>query len=353
MSHLGRPKGQPKKDTLSLSVVKEYLSNKLKREVRFSENLSDALEESKKEGVLLLENLRFQPEEEGKGENEKGEKIKPDEKDVKIFREKLTQLGDVFVNDAFGTAHRAHSSMVGVNLKTRVAGLLMAKELSYFSKALDSPQRPFCLILGGAKVSDKIKLIHNMLDKVDTMIIGGGMAFTFLKVLHGMNIGSSLFDKEGAKLVTDIVAKAQAKGVKLLLPEDFVLADKFAAHANVLTSNVKDGIETPWMGLDIGAKSSKSFAKAIMDARTVVWNGPMGVFEYDAFSKGSQAVLNAVVEVTKSGKATTVIGGGDTATCAKKYNAVGKVSHISTGGGASLELLEGKVLPGVKALMDI
>ena len=182
MSHLGRPKGLPMKDTLSLSVVQEYLSSELKREVRFADNLKDALEESKKEGVLLLENLRFQPEEEGKGVNEKGEKVKPKDEDVKAFRDKLTALGDVFVNDAFGTAHRAHSSMVGINLKTRVAGLIMAKELSYFSKALDSPQRPFCLILGGAKVSDKIKLIHNMLDKVDTMIIGGGMAFTFLKV---------------------------------------------------------------------------------------------------------------------------------------------------------------------------
>ena len=182
MSHLGRPKGLPMKDKLSLSVVREYLSSELKREVRFADNLKDALEESKKEGVLLLENLRFQPEEEGKGVNEKGEKIKPKDEDVKAFRDKLTALGDLFVNDAFGTAHRAHSSMVGINLKTRVAGLLMAKELSYFRKALDSPQRPFCLILGGAKVSDKIKLIHNMLDKVDTMIIGGGMAFTFLKV---------------------------------------------------------------------------------------------------------------------------------------------------------------------------
>ena len=192
MSHLGRPKGLPMKDKLSLSVVQEYLSSELKREVRFADNLKDALEESKKEGVLLLENLRFQPEEEGKGVNEKGEKIKPKDEDVKAFRDKLTALGDLFVNDAFGTAHRAHSSMVGINLKTRVAGLLMAKELSYFSKALDSPQRPFCLILGGAKVSDKIKLIHNMLDKVDTMIIGGGMAFTFLKV--GVRVFKSLIE---------------------------------------------------------------------------------------------------------------------------------------------------------------
>ena len=173
------------------------------------------------------------------------------------------------------------------------------------------------------------------------------------QVLHDMDIGSSLFDKEGAKLVTDIVAKAQANGVNLLLPEDFVVGDKFAADAKVSHAFLKDGIETNWMGLDIGEKSSKRFAKAIGDARTVVWNGPMGVFEFDAFAKGSRAVLDAVVNVTKSKKATTVIGGGDTATCAKKFNAVGKVSHISTGGGASLELLEGKELPGVAALMDI
>ena len=256
----------------------------------------------------------------------------------------------MFVNDAFGTAHRAHSSMVGVTHAERVAGLLMKRELDYFGDALKEPKRPFLSVLGGAKVSDKIQLIDNLLDKVDEMVIGGGMAFTFAKVA-GMAIGGSLFDEEGAKLVPGILAKAKAKGVKLHLPTDFVTADKFAADASVDAATTASGIPDGWMGLAIGPESAKAFAARCEAAGTIVWNGPMGVFEFDSFAGGTRAVLAGVVAATDKG-ATTIIGGGDTATACKRMGASSKVSHVSTGGGASLELLEGKVLPGVAALSD-
>jgi len=264
--------------------------------------------------------------------------------------------------------------MVGSTHALRAAGLLLKKELDYFGAALESPRRPFLCILGGAKVTDKIQLIDNLLDKADAMIIGGGMAFTFLKVMHNMNIGSSLYDEEGAKIVTDIVAKAKAKNVALHLPTDFVTADAFSADATVGYATVSGGAGIPggWMGLDIGPDTSVAFAKAVSNARTIVWNGPMGVFEFDAFANGTKAVMDAVVAVTGKkgaeeekekataaaggggeggeGGATTIIGGGDTATCAKKFGTEALVSHVSTGGGASLELLEGKELPGVEAL---
>jgi len=346
MSHLGRPKGK-RVDDLTLKPVAEYLEKVLGQTIVFvKEGCVGAAAEkaSNGGGVVLLENLRFHPEEEGKTVD--------DATTIAAFRKKLSALGDVFVNDAFGTAHRAHSSMVGVDdAIPRVAGFLMEKELKYFGKALNAPARPFLLILGGAKVNDKIKLIHNMLDKIDEMIIGGGMAFTFLKEIRNMDIGSSLYDKEGAKIVKDIVAKAQARGVRLHLPCDFVTADTFAADAAVGYADMESGgVPKGWMGLDVGPKSCKLFAKAVARAKTVVWNGPMGVFEFENFSKGSRAVLDAVVSATKTNGAVSVIGGGDTATCAKKFGGDDKVSHVSTGGGASLELLEGKVLPGVGAL---
>lgn len=239
--------------------------------------------------------------------------------------------------------------MVGVNLDVKAGGFLLKKELEYFAKALESPTRPFLAILGGAKVADKIQLIHNLLEKVDEIIIGGGMAFTFLKELNGMSIGNSLYDAEGAKIVKDLMSKAESKGVKVHLPVDFVLGDKFAADANVSTADVKSGIPDGKMGLDIGEESAKKFAEAIQRAKTIVWNGPAGVFEFDNFAKGTKALLDAVAAATKNG-ATTIVGGGDTATAVEKWNAVDKVSHVSTGGGASLELLEGKQLPGVDAL---
>uniref|UniRef100_A0A673WVM2 Phosphoglycerate kinase n=1 Tax=Salmo trutta TaxID=8032 RepID=A0A673WVM2_SALTR len=268
---------------------------------------------------------------------------------IDSFRASLSKLGDVYVNDAFGTAHRAHSSMVGVNLSQKAAGFLMKKELDYFAMALEKPARPFLAILGGAKVKDKIQLINNMLDQVNEMIIGGGMAFTFLKVLNNMEIGNSLYDDEGAKIVKELMAKAEKNKVKINLPVDFITADKFDEHAKTGTATVAAGIPAGWMGLDCGPESNKHFAEAVGRAKQIVWNGPVGVFEFENFAKGTKSLMDKVVEVTKSG-CVTIIGGGDTATCCAKWGTEDKVSHVSTGGGASLELLEGKVLPGVDAL---
>jgi len=278
------------------------------------------------------------------------ENIKADPEKVKKFRESLTKLGDIFINDAFGTAHRAHSSVVGIDLQ-RAAGLLMKKEIEYFAKALESPQRPFLAIMGGAKVTDKIKLINNMLDKVDEMIIGGGMAFTFKKVLDGVKIGNSLFDKEGAEVVKEIIENAKKKNVKLHFPVDYVTADKFDKNAQVGYATNEDGIPDGWMGLDCGEKSREKFAEVISRAKTILWNGPLGVFEFPNFEGGTKAAMDAVVKATENG-AVSIVGGGETATCAKNWKTENKLSHVSTGGGASLELLEGKELPGVSALSD-
>ena len=355
MSHLGRPGGRATPE-LSLRPVGVLLESLLKRPVVFvdgcvGENVATACANPAPGTVFLLENLRFHPEEEGKGKAEDGSKITPSKAAVVAFRTQLFSLGDVYVNDAFGTAHRGHSSMVGSQHEHRAAGLLLKKELDYFSAALEQPQRPFLCILGGAKVTDKIQLIHNLLDSADEMIIGGGMAFTFLKVINNMNIGGSLYDEEGAKIVLDIVARAKAKNVAIHLPVDFITGDAFSANAQVglATLSGTTGVPDGWMGLDIGPESNELFTAVVARARTVIWNGPMGVFEFDSFAKGTKAVMDAVVEVTKNG-ATTIIGGGDTATCAKKFGTEELVSHVSTGGGASLELLEGKVLPGVDAL---
>ncbi|XP_022252526.1 phosphoglycerate kinase 1-like [Limulus polyphemus] len=301
--------------------------------------------------VILLENLRFHVEEEGKGVDAQGQKVKASPDAVATFRASLTKLGDVYVNDAFGTAHRAHSSMVGVEHAQRAAGFLLKKELTYFAKALENPERPFLAILGGAKVKDKIQLIENMLDKVNEMIIGGGMAFTFLKQLNGMHIGNSLYDEEGAGIVGKLMEKAQKNGVQIHLPVDFVTADKFDEAATTGSATVDSGIPAGWMGLDCGDKSIAKFSEAVQRAKTIVWNGPVGVFEWENYAKGTKAIMDEVVAVTQRG-ATTIIGGGDTATCCAKWKTEDKVSHVSTGGGASLELLEGKCLPGVAALSD-
>jgi len=301
--------------------------------------------------VILLENLRFHLEEEGKGVNEAGDKVKADPAKVTEFRESLSKLGDVYVNDAFGTAHRAHSSMVGCALSQKASGFLMKKELTYFAKALETPVKPFLAILGGAKVKDKIQLINNMLDRVDEMIVGGGMAFTFRKVHDKMSIGTSLYDEEGAAIVEELLAKAKAKNVKMHLPVDFVTADKFAEDATVGAATLESGIPDGVMGLDCGPESNKLFAEVVGRAKTIVWNGPAGVFEFENFANGTKSLMDAVVQATVNG-CTSIIGGGDTATCCAKWNTEDKVSHVSTGGGASLELLEGKVLPGVAALSD-
>ncbi|KAH8024783.1 hypothetical protein HPB51_001197 [Rhipicephalus microplus] len=315
MSHLGRPDGHVNMK-FTLAPVAEEVRRLLKRDVKFlpdcvGPETEKACADPPHGTIFLLENLRFHVEEEGKGVDANGQKVKASPEAVAAFRESLTKLGDVFVNDAFGTAHRAHR----------------------------------------AKVKDKIQLIENMLDKVNEMIIGGGMAFTFLKVTQNMEIGGSLFDSDGANIVTKLLDKAKKNNVQIHLPCDFVTGDTFSEHASVEKADVKSGIPKGWMGMDIGPESMANFQAAVKRAKTIVWNGPMGVFEWEKFSAGTKGVMDAVVEVTKAG-AITVIGGGDTATCCAKWHTEDKVSHVSTGGGASLELLEGKVLPGVAYLSD-
>merc|ERR1711972_1026187 len=265
------------------------------------------------------------------------------------FRASLKALADVYCNDAFGTAHRAHSSMVGEGYEVKCSGGLMSKELDAFAKVLETPAKPVLAILGGAKVSDKIQLITNMLDKVDKLIVGGGMAYTFLKVNDGMAIGTSLYDEEGAKIVPEIIAKAEKLAVEIILPVDFVVSSKFGEDGEVKTATKADGIPDGFMGLDCGPESMKLNAKAVAKAKTIIWNGPMGVFEMAKFEKGTKDLMDEVVKATKK-KTITIIGGGDTATCCKKYDTEKKVTHCSTGGGASLELLEGKPMPGIEAL---
>jgi len=289
----------------------------------------------------LLENLRFYLAEEGKGKVN-GEKVTATAGEVADFRSQLTSYGDIYVNDAFGTAHRAHSSMVGVDLETRASGFLMKKELEYFAKVLEGPERPLTVVMGGAKVKDKIQLIYSMLDIVDEMIIGGGMAFTFDKVLNGTNIGASLYDEDGAKTVKDIMIKAKEKGVKIHLPTDYVCADKFAEDAKTCIRTCAEGIDEGWLGLDIGPKTIASNAEVIRRSKTIFWNGPQGVFEIPAFASGSLSMLDEIINATAGG-ATSVAGGGDTVALLKKVpGSAEKLSHVSTGGGASLELVEGK-----------
>ncbi|KAL1996824.1 hypothetical protein VTN49DRAFT_7689 [Thermomyces lanuginosus] len=353
MSHLGRPDGKPN-PKYSLAPVVPELERLLGRSVRFvqdcvGKDVEEVVNSATDGQVILLENLRFHAEEEGSYKDEQGKKVKVDKAKVEEFRKGLTALGDVYINDAFGTAHRAHSSMVGVDLPQKAAGFLVKKELDYFAKALESPQRPFLAILGGAKVSDKIQLIDNLLPKVNRLIITGGMAFTFKKTLENVKIGNSLFDEEGSKIVGDILNKAKQHNVEVVLPVDYVTADKFDKDANVGSATDAEGIPDGWLGLDVGEKSIELYKKAISDAKTILWNGPPGVFEFDKFANGTKATLDAVVAAAQAG-AIVIVGGGDTATVAAKYGAEDKLSHVSTGGGASLELLEGKELPGVVAL---
>ncbi|EAA10208.2 AGAP008802-PA [Anopheles gambiae str. PEST] len=352
-SHLGRPDGN-KNVKYTLAPVADELKKLLGRDVTFLNDcvgaeVEAACKDPAPGSVILLENVRFYVEEEGKGVDASGNKVKADKDKVKTFRESLAKLGDVYVNDAFGTAHRAHSSMMGEGYSQRAAGLLLNKELRYFSQALDNPPRPFLAILGGAKVADKIQLIENLLDKVNEMIIGGGMAFTFLKVLNNMEIGGSLFDAEGAKIVQNLVDKAKKNNVQLHLPVDFVTGDKFAEDAATGEATVASGIPAGHMGLDIGPKSREAFAAPIARSKIIVWNGPPGVFEFPNFANGTKSLMDGVVAATKAGTV-SIIGGGDTASCCAKWGTESQVSHVSTGGGASLELLEGKVLPGVDAL---
>merc|ERR1712157_687080 len=301
--------------------------------------------------VILLENSRFYIEEEGKGKDADGNKIKADAEKVTEFRASLKKLADVFCSDAFGTAHRAHSSMMGDGFDVKCCGFLVKKELDAFAKVLDSPARPVLAILGGAKVSDKIQLIMNMLDKVNSMIIGGGMAYTFLKIRDGMSISTSLYDEQGAKIVPDILEKAKKLGVEVILPVDFVISSKFGEDGEIKSATKEEGIPDGFMGLDCGPKSNEMNAAAVAASKTLIWNGPMGVFEMAKFELGTKSLMDAVVKNTSAGNV-TVIGGGDTATACKKYDTEDKVTHYSTGGGASLELLEGKDMPGVASLSD-
>jgi len=355
MSHLGRPDGQ-KIAKYSLRPVAEELSKLLKKPVKFLDDCVGPQVEAacapgtlKPGEVVLLENLRFHIEEETKVKLDDGTKKAADPAAVKVFCQGLTRLGDVYVNDAFGTAHRAHSSMVGVALPKKAAGFLMEAELNAFNAVIENPKRPLLAILGGAKIGDKIPLINNLLEKANELIIGGGMAFTFKKVLEGMEIGESLFDPEGAKIAKELFDKAKAKDVVITLPVDFVCGDKFDAAAKTQVRSDKEGIPAGWMGLDAGPRSRALFDEVIARARTIIWNGPPGVFEFDAFAGGTKAMADAIARATAAG-VTTVVGGGDTATAAKKFKVADRVSHCSTGGGASLEFLEGKVLPGVAFL---
>lgn len=337
-SHLGKAKGPDKKYTLQ--PVATRLSELLSKEVVFAaddtvvgDNARAAVAAMKDGDVILLENTRFRPEE---------------EKNVDAFSQELASLADVFVNDAFGSAHRAHCSTEGVTkfLDTAVAGYLIQKELKFLGEAVDNPERPFVAILGGAKVSDKINVINSLLDKVNTLIIGGGMAYTFLKG-QGYTIGTSLLEADRVDYSKDMLKKAEEKGVKLLLPVDNIVADKFSADAAPVVTedqNIPEG----FMGLDIGPKTAALYADAIKDAKTVVWNGPMGVFEFENFAKGTVAVAKAMADAD----AVTVIGGGDSAAAVNILGFGDRMTHISTGGGASLEFLEGKELPGIAALND-
>jgi len=355
MSHLGRPDGMPKPE-FSMAPVAKALETIAGKPVTFLQDcigpdVEAACADPAPGSIILLENLRYHVEEEGKGVDAEGNKVKADKEKVAAFRASLAKLGDIYVNDAFGTAHRAHSSMVGEGYTVKASGDLVAKELEAFGKVLNTPAKPVLAILGGAKVSDKILLIKNMCDKVDKIIIGGGMAFTFLKVLDGMSIGSSLYDEEGAKIVPEIMEKAKEKGVEIILPVDFVTSSKFGEDGEIATATKAEGVKDGMMGLDCGPESCKLNSAAIMASKTIIWNGPMGVFEMASFETGTKSMMDTIVEATAAG-VITVIGGGDTATACKKYKTEDKVTHVSTGGGASLELLEGKDLPGILALSD-
>ncbi len=335
ISHLGRPKGAPKPE-FSLKPVAKRLSELVGKPVKFlDECIGDKVKSEiagiKAGDIVLLENLRFHKEE---------------EKNDPEFAKKLAELGDVFVNDAFGTCHRAHASTEGVtHYLESVSGFLVQKEIEYFGKVITDPQRPFIFILGGAKVSDKIPVIENMMDKADSILIGGAMAYTFMKV-KGVDVGSSRLEEDMYETVDKIFKKAKNQGVQLVLPVDHVVTDKIEGGTVKVVKT--ETIEAGWMGVDIGPNTIELFISKIKEAQTIVWNGPVGIFEKDEFAIGTEALALAIAEVD----ATSVIGGGDTAAAVEKFSVADKMSHISTGGGASLEYLEGKVLPGIAALAD-
>lgn len=339
-SHLGRPKGKVNA-AFSLAPVAAELARHVEAPVHFASDCvgpqAEAAVAAAKAGeIVLLENLRFHPEEEANDPE---------------FSKRLASLADLYVNDAFGSSHRAHASVAGITewLQPAVSGFLLEKEIRYLSESVNRPERPFVAILGGAKVSDKIGVIENLLDKVDTLIIGGGMSFTFYRA-KGLPIGSSLVEPDKVELAGSLLAKAAEKGVDLLLPIDSVVADAFSAESRTQTVG-EDGIPDGWMALDIGPKTTQLYSERIKAAKTVLWNGPMGVFEMDPFALGTFKVAEALAEATRHG-ATTIVGGGDSAAAIKKSGLDDAISHVSTGGGASLEYLEGKALPGVESLTE-
>ena len=342
-SHLGKVKAEEDKTSKTLAPVAKRLAEVLGKPVKFvpetrGAELEAAIAELKDGEILMFENTRF--------EDLDGKKESKNDPELGKY---WASLGDVFVNDAFGTAHRAHASNVGIasNIKESAVGFLVEKEINFIGGAVDNPARPLVAILGGAKVSDKIGVIENLLDKADKVIIGGGMMFTFLKA-QGKNTGSSLLEEDKVELAASLIAKAEEKGVELILPVDTVVAKEFKNDTEFKTVSV-DGIEDGWMGLDIGEASIKLFADTLVGAKTVVWNGPMGVFEMENFAKGTIGVCKAIADLAG---ATTIIGGGDSAAAAIQLGFADKFSHISTGGGASLEYLEGKPLPGVEAIAE-
>ncbi|MEI3039753.1 MAG: phosphoglycerate kinase [Victivallales bacterium] len=360
MSHLGRPDEKGITADTSLKLVADYLSKLLGKPVAFAADCAQADAEvaaMKPGDVLMLENTRYHKEEQAKLKQKDGQSdeefkaakaaLKEQQKEL---AKKLASYGDIYCNDAFGTAHRAHASTAVITkyIPTSVAGFLMEKEIAFLGNAVEKPVRPFVAILGGAKVSDKLAVVSNLLTKVNTLIIGGGMAYTFLKA-QGHNVGNSLCEMDQLQYANDMIAKAKELGVNFLLPVDNVAADKFDAEAN--TQIVGDDIPEGWMALDIGPKTVELYSNAIKGAKTVVWNGPMGCFEMEKFSKGTFGVCEAVAEVKANG-GVSIIGGGDSVAAVNKSGLADKMSHISTGGGASLEFLEGKALPGVVALSD-
>ena len=360
MSHMGRPDEKGINSDNTMKLVADYLAKLIGKDIVFVEDCAnaDAQVAAMKDGdIIMLENTRYHKEEQAKCKQKDGESDEDFKarkaalkEEQKVLAQKLASYGDIYCNDAFGTAHRAHASTAVITkyIPVSVAGFLMEKELEYLGSAVENPVRPFVAILGGAKVSDKLAVVKNLLGKVNTLIIGGGMAYTFLKAM-GHNVGNSLCENDQLDYAKEMIAKAKELGVEFLLPVDNVAADKFDPEAN--TQIVGNDIPEGWMGLDIGPKTIELYSNAIRNAKTVVWNGPMGCFEMEKFNKGTFGVCAAVAEVKANG-GISIIGGGDSVSAVKKSGKAAEMSHISTGGGASLEFLEGKELPGVAALAD-
>lgn len=344
VTHLGRPRGKRNRG-LSLEPIKKYLQQIYTDHDIYLTDLyqSQSIISKRENSIIIIENIRFYLEEE-----RKSSRI-----NIELFEQKLEKLADIFVNDAFGTCHRNHCSMMGKGYEYKIGGLLVKKELMNILPKINNPKRPFVCIVGGAKVSDKIKLIYNLLDNVDHIIIGGGMAFTFLKILKNYEIGDSIFDPVGAKEIKSIMSKAEERGVKIHLPIDFMTGSNFSEDCKKLYIDEDENVPEGYMGLDIGIKSCIKFDKVLETARTILWNGPMGVFEFESFSQGTKSIISKIGDVTERLQASAIIGGGETSTCFKMYSYMTFGVHVSTGGGATLSLLEGTSLPAIDVLDNL